>query len=365
MKTIKVKTTNPYNIYIGIKTAKDIVKKIASHKLSPNCLIITDSNVAKYYLKDLQKELTAAKIKADSFIFPAGEKSKNLKTAEALYTHMNENNMDRKSFIIALGGGITGDLSGFVAATYKRGIPFFQIPTTLLSQVDSSVGGKTGVNIKNGKNFVGAFYQPQAVFINTDTLKTLPLEEISNGLAEIIKYALIADKKLFTYLEKNIEKAFSIDQTFLTKVISVSCAIKANVVSQDEKESGLREILNFGHTVGHAIEEMHNYKNITHGEGVGLGMITALLLSEKQGLSSETVEKAVKLINKARLSYKIKKDWPAKITALLKHDKKVKDGKNRFVLIAETGVATFGNITPSSAVKAILENQLKIQDIRF
>lgn len=365
MKNIKVQTDNPYTIHIGIKNPKDIVKKILSHKLSPNCLIITDDNVAKYYLKDLLKELKSAQIKTDSFIFPAGEKSKSLKTAEQLYNFMNEKNMDRKSFIIALGGGITGDLSGFVAATYKRGIPFFQIPTTLLSQVDSSVGGKTGVNIKNGKNFVGAFYQPKAVFINTETLKTLPEKEIGNGLAEIIKYALIADKKLFSYLEKNIEKAFACDEKFLNKVIAISCAIKADVVSNDEKENGLREILNFGHTVGHAIEEMHGYKNITHGEGVALGMITALLLSEKLGLAEDAVNKSIELIKKARLPYQIKKTWPQKVTSLLKHDKKVQGGKNRFVLISEIGKSTFGNITPSSSVKAVLNKQLKLQNTRF
>lgn len=365
MKTIKVNTSSPYNIYIGIKDNAEIVKHILKHKLSPNCLIITDDNVAKHYLNGLKKELKKNKIKTDSFIIAAGEKNKNLKTASAIYDHMNENNMDRSSFILALGGGIVGDVSGFVAATYKRGIPFFQMPTTLLSQVDSSVGGKTGVNIKHGKNFVGAFYQPKAVFINTETLKTLPEKEIGNGLAEIIKYALIADDKLFTYLEKNIEKAFTFDTAFLNKVIAISCSIKADVVSSDEKESGRREILNFGHTAGHAIEEMHGYRNITHGEGVALGMVTALLLSEKKGLPKGDTDKCVALIKKARLPYRIKASWPKKITELLKHDKKVKAGKNRFVLINPLGCASFGNITENRTVLSVLNSQLKLQDNRF
>ena len=269
---------NSYNIHIGENILDDVAKFIAESNFTKKVLIITDSNVEKF-CSTLTDALKSREIKFDVVTIPAGETSKNLSVAEKIYTHAIKLGMDRKSPIIAFGGGVVGDLAGFIAATYLRGVPFIQVPTTLLSQVDSSVGGKTAVNHALGKNLIGAFYQPKAVFIDINTLKTLPEREIKSGLGEIVKYGIISDEKFFEYLELNAEKILARDVEVLKQIIKRCCEIKAEVVSADEKENGLRRTLNFGHTIGHAIEQVTAYEKYHHGEAVAIGMVGAALIS--------------------------------------------------------------------------------------
>ncbi len=271
-----------YEICIGEKILDGVAKFIAESDFTQKALIVTDSNVEKF-LNTLTDSLKSNGIDFDVVTIPAGETSKSLQVAEKIYTRAIEFRMDRKSPIIAFGGGVVGDLAGFIAATYLRGVPFIQVPTTLLSQVDSSVGGKTAVNHELGKNLIGAFYQPKAVFIDVDTLKTLPDREIKSGLAEVVKYGVISDEKFFEYLEQNAEKILARDVEVLKQIIKRCCEIKAEVVSEDEKESGLRRILNFGHTIGHSVETVASYGKYSHGEAVAIGMVGASLISFAMG----------------------------------------------------------------------------------
>jgi 3-dehydroquinate synthase len=267
--------------------------------------------------------------------------------------------LERKSFIVALGGGVVGDLAGFVAATYLRGIPFVQAPTTLLAQVDSSVGGKTGVNLKAGKNLVGAFYQPQLVLCDLDALKTLPKREYISGLAEVIKYGVIYDAVLFAQLERNLPKLLQRDAATLRNVIARCCEIKAEVVGQDETESGLRAILNFGHTIGHAIENSSGYGKFLHGEAISIGQVAAAKLSQKiLGLPSGDAERIEKLFVcaglpvKTRLNAALRK----KLLAAMLLDKKVSGGEVKFVLAKKIGRVEFGCKVPAETIGRILDD---------
>ena len=254
--------------------------------------------------------------------------------------------MDRDSLFIALGGGVVGDLAGFTASTYMRGVPYLQIPTSLLAQVDSSVGGKTAVNHPLGKNMIGSFYQPKGVLINTDTLKSLPVRQISTGLAEVIKYGVIADKNLFSYLEENIEKVFSFDDKVLNHIIYKSCTIKAKIVAQDEKDKGIRGILNFGHTIGHAIEAETSFTEYTHGESVAIGMVAEAELAQLLGLIDKGfVDRLKNLLLKAKLPIKLPNLETDRLIKHMQRDKKNKIGKIVFVLPTKLGrVEMFDNI---------------------
>ncbi|MFC2140219.1 3-dehydroquinate synthase [Candidatus Auribacterota bacterium] len=366
MRRVKIELgKDSYNIYIGIPSLKDIPRYLNRLSLFKKGVIITDQNVDHYYGTKVLRALKNGGYQVDKFVVPAGEKSKSLKVANDIYSFLNEKGIERKSFIIALGGGVVGDLAGFIASTYRRGIPFVQIPTTVLSQVDSSVGGKVAVNIPHGKNFVGSFYQPKVVLINLSVLKTLPKKEMSNGVAEVIKYGIIRDKSLFFYLEKNMQEFFKLEAAVLKKIILRSCQIKGEVVQKDEKEQGLREILNFGHTVGHTIEEIYRYKYISHGEAISLGMIAAAILSEnRKKIGRETVERIIRLNKKADLPIIFKKDLLEKVIDFLKYDKKVRAGKNRFVLMESLGDVSFGNEVSNSEVKSALEKMLELTNNR-
>ena len=253
----------------------------AQLKLGPRCAIITDTNVGRHFARTAMKSLTISGFDPVLITVPAGEKSKRLGIVEECFNQLAAHRLERKSFIVALGGGVVGDLAGFVAATYLRGIPFVQVPTTLLAQVDSSVGGKTGVNLKSGKNLAGAFYQPQLVLCDLDALKALPEREYVSGLAEVIKYGIIYDAILFAQLERNLPKLLQRDTAVLADVVARCCEIKADVVGQDETEGGLRAILNFGHTIGHAIENSSGYGKYLHGEAIAIGQVAAAKLSQK------------------------------------------------------------------------------------
>lgn len=296
-------------------------------------MIVTDSNVRKLYGKDLKKSLREQGLEAELLEFPAGEQSKIPEAAIYLGRELARKEFDRDSTVLALGGGVVGDLAGYVASFFMRGIEYIQVPTTLLAQVDSSIGGKTGVNIPEGKNLFGSFYQPKAVITDVETLKTLPEQEIRNGLAEIIKYGMIRDAELFRFLEEN---HFLRDTEFFTRVVKRACEIKGEIIEKDEEEGELRKILNYGHTIGHAIETAGDY-GIPHGEAVGLGMVYEGRISMRLGLLDNiSLDRQNKLIKEAGLPVKYEGNTD-KLIEIMKKDKKSKEGKLYFVLPTSIG----------------------------
>ncbi len=301
--------------------------------------VVTNETVAPIYLERLKKSLTGFQV--DVVILPDGEAHKNLQTLNEIFTGLLTARHNRTTTLIALGGGVVGDMTGFAAACYQRGVDFIQIPTTLLSMVDSSVGGKTGVNHALGKNMIGAFYQPRVVVADITLLKTLPVRELSAGLAEVIKYGLICDYDLFVWLEKNIELLMAGDETALAYAVLRSCENKANVVAQDEHEGGIRAILNFGHTFGHAIETAQGYGNWLHGEAVAAGMVMAADLSLRNGnIQKNEFERIISLLQKAKLPVRAPADMmPEQFMQLMGVDKKVLDGRLRLVLLEKMGKA--------------------------
>jgi len=300
-------------------------------------LIISNPKIFRLYGQQLKRSLKYKKYQVFEKNIPAGEIHKTLNTAEQLYSFLIKNRFTRRDLIIALGGGVVGDLSGFVASTYLRGIEYIQIPTTLLAQVDSSVGGKTAVNHQLGKNLIGAFYQPSLVLIDRTTLNTLPKRELSAGLAEVIKYGIIKDKRFFSKLEESL----AITNNLLAKC----CFIKAKIVEKDEKENNLRMILNFGHTIGHALEAETNYQYYLHGEAVALGMIAATYISNQVGLITEIdLNRIIALIKKAKLPTSINYDYDFhKIKKIMEKDKKISSGQVTFVLIDSIGKTVIRN----------------------
>jgi 3-dehydroquinate synthase len=346
-----------YVIKVGGGLLPRLGAECARLKLGPRCAVITDANAGRHFAKAALKSLAASGFEPALITVPAGEKSKRLAMVENCHDQLAAQRLERKSFIVALGGGVVGDLAGFVAATYLRGIPFVQAPTTLLAQVDSSVGGKTGVNLKAGKNLVGAFYQPRLVFCDLDTLKTLPRREYLSGLAEVIKYGIIYDAVLFAQLERHLPKLLQRDAPTLRTVVARCCEIKADVVGQDETESGLRAILNFGHTIGHAIENSSGYGKFLHGEAIAIGQVAAARLSHQiLGLPSDDVKRVEKLFARAGLPVSIKLD-PArrkKMFAAMQLDKKVSGGEIKFVLAQKIGKVVWGQKVSPETVNRVL-----------
>jgi len=302
------------------------------------CAIISDGNVAPLFAKDVEESLASAAFRPTLITIPAGEKSKTLEQAGAICDHMIAAGLDRQSFVIGLGGGVIGDISGFVAAIYHRGIPHVQIPTTLLAMVDSSIGGKTGVNTPHGKNLIGAIHHPSLVIDDIDVLKTLPRREFNQGFAEIIKHAIIADAKMFQILQR--WKAG--EAAALQRLIRRNIEIKAKIVAKDERDqTGERALLNFGHTVSHAIERAGEYRKFLHGEALSLGIVAACAIStNKAGLSADQRDAIVDLLEKFKLPTKLPKNFPRqKIVEAIKFDKKFEDGKVRFVVTPRIGAA--------------------------
>ena len=269
MQTVKVDLKErSYNIHIENGLLNKTGDLISSLPVRKNIAIITNTTIAPLYLDKVKTILIKSDFNVQEIILPDGEEHKNLNTISNIYNELIKMDFDRNSSIIALGGGVVGDMAGFAAATFFRGIPYIQIPTTLLSQVDSSVGGKTGVNLPGGKNLVGAFYQPQIVIIDPEVLKTLKINELRAGIAEVIKYGVILDNEFFKYLELNIDKALNLDVETIAYIIKTCCSIKSDVTTQDEKEKGIRAFLNFGHTMGHAVETLTYYNEFIHGEAL-------------------------------------------------------------------------------------------------
>lgn len=302
-------------------------------------MIITDSNVEKLYLNDCIENLSPIANTVSSFTFDAGENSKNLDTVNLIYRRLIEDKFDRNDIVIALGGGVTGDLAGFVAATYLRGIDFIQVPTTLLAMADSSIGGKTGVDFMAYKNMIGAFHQPKLVYMNLSTLKSLPQREFNAGMSEIIKHGLIKDSDYYLWLCKNLAGIRSLDYETLKQMVVRSCMIKKNVVEADPKEKGERALLNFGHTIGHAIEKLLDFK-LLHGECVAIGMVAATYISYKRNLISKAIlEDICSMIKSFELPTNINELAPEEIYAVTKLDKKMQSDKIKFIILEKIGKA--------------------------
>jgi len=329
-----------YPIYIGTKLLTED-ELLLRHIHGNSALVVSNTTVAPLYLAKVEAVLKAHDIRHDCIILDDGEQFKTLATIEKIIDTLLRQRHDRQTTLIALGGGVVGDITGFAASIYQRGVNYIQIPTTLLSQVDSSVGGKTGVNHPLGKNMIGAFYQPECVIADTGTLDTLPPRELSAGLAEVIKYGLIHDPDFFDWLEQNIELLLASDYQALCQAILVSCTIKADIVAIDERESGIRAILNLGHTFGHAIETTMGYGNWLHGEAVAAGMVMAVDLSLRHQWIDETVkQRTISLLEKTALPVKP----PPEMTLdqymnAMAIDKKTLNGTIKLVLLKKLGEA--------------------------
>lgn len=340
MKTIEVKLgKRSYPIWIGKKSLEINLKNAVSKY--KQLLIVTNTIIEKLYLEETLTAVKDENKRINVLILEDGEKYKTIESLNSIFEKLLIEKFNRSCCLVALGGGVVGDITGFGAACYQRGVDFIQIPTTLLAQVDSSVGGKTAVNHKLGKNMIGAFHQPVSVIADTDVLKTLPERELSAGLAEVIKYGLIRDKEFYEWLKSNIEKLIELDESAMMYAIERSCKNKAEVVAADEKESNIRAILNLGHTFGHAIETAMNYKGLLHGEAVACGMLMAAHISMlMKQVSVQEVEQLKQLLIKARLPVKI----PAGISAdeminNMRVDKKNIDDNIRLVLLKSIGHA--------------------------
>ena len=344
-----------YEILIGLDLRKKVGEFLKAVFRPSRVVIITHPSINSTYGEEVIANCLDQGWTTDIIEVPEGEVSKSLGQVEKLYDRLLELNCDRKSVLIALGGGVIGDLVGFVAATYQRGINFIQVPTTLLSQVDSSVGGKTGVNHPKGKNMIGAFYQPRLVVTDLQTLKTLPIKEYRAGLAEIVKYGVISDASFFEFLEKNYKDILNLNHDCLSYIIENSCAIKAKVVEKDERETHHRMILNFGHTLGHAIESLTGYSRFVHGEAVAIGMVRAAELSHSMGKCSKEVPRRLEaLLKNLGLPVEMPELDPTAVIESLYHDKKTMDNKIKFILVKEIGSIEIVEQVPESEILKII-----------
>jgi len=353
MKTLQVGLgERAYPIHIGrglLPRAGDLLDVRAGSR----AVIVTNAVVAAHHLHPLKAALRARSVQADVVLLPDGEAHKNAATLDDLLTRLLELRIERKSLLVALGGGVVGDIAGFAAAIYQRGIPFVQVPTTLLAQVDSSVGGKTGINHPLGKNMIGAFWQPRAVLIDTDCLGTLPERELRAGVAEVIKYGAIRDAGFFAWLEANVAALLAKDAAALAHAIHRSCEIKAEIVAADEREAGERALLNFGHTFGHAIEAAQGYGKWLHGEAVAAGMVCAAKLSQRAcALSPSDTQRLARLLAAAQLPIEPPRIPVERWLDLMARDKKVEGGALRFVLLEQLGQAIVRADVPDADVAA-------------
>jgi len=344
-----------YPIHISKDGWNDLLNVIPEKYKTRTILIVSDENVNPIYFENMQHLLESFGAKVFSAVISAGENSKSLDVYENLITQALQYGLNRKSAIIALGGGVAGDLAGFVAATYMRGIDFIQIPTSLLAMVDSSVGGKVAVNHSLAKNIIGAFYQPEFVYINVRTLATLPKREFASGMAELIKHGFIYDKNFLNSLIANMDKLMSLDFDVLAEAVTISCRIKAQIVEQDEKETGIRAILNFGHTVGHAIEAVAGYDKYTHGEAISIGMVYESLIAKEMGLVDDIyIERLRSILKRAMLPTVMKDIDTGKLIERMSYDKKNQDNGITFVLPTDYGKVKIFNDIGNDLIKRVL-----------
>jgi 3-dehydroquinate synthase len=362
MKTVLVKLgSRSYRVQIsaGLSSELGDLSRAALGERSRRAVVVSNPTIGSLLSARVEKSLALAGFKVDRFWIGDGEKFKNLRTAESLLAFLIERRVERTDVIVALGGGVVGDLAGFVAATYLRGIRLIQVPTTLLAQIDSSVGGKTAVNHRLGKNLIGAFHQPSLVVIDPELLRSLSTRQFRAGLYEAIKYGVISDSRLFNRVTQKIELLKKLDPTELEYLIARCCAIKAMVVSNDEHEGGLRRILNFGHTVGHALEAVTNYRQFLHGEAVGIGMRAAALIAESMDLlkggERERIESAVASVGRLPNAKTLALD---DIIAAMYRDKKVEAGRTVFVLPVEIGKVVIRSDVPLRVIRTALKNAL-------
>jgi len=355
MKTIRVKLgRNGYFIHVGagmLAGTADILKELGC---SGRAVIITDPTVKNLYGDSIRQSLSGRGFKTAILEIPEGEEYKSLETAGRLYHEMTAFGAERGTPVLALGGGVIGDVAGFVAATYMRGMPLLQLPTTLLAQVDSSIGGKVAVNHGQLKNKIGAFYQPRAVIADISTLRTLPPKQIASGLGEVIKCAVIMDADFFTYLEDHLAQTKALDEKTLEHIVTVCAGIKADVVVKDERDLGLRNVLNFGHTVGHAIESLTDF-GVSHGQAVAAGMVAASTIAVEMGvLEKSDLARIRKLLKRAGLITRMPELDPAKVMGTMTHDKKAAGGKIKFVLPRRIGEVFVTDEVSPALVERIL-----------
>ena len=361
MKAIPVSLKhNSYRILIGQNILKSFGKSLKTFSLGGDAVIISNPAIVRLHGRALADGLKKSGFSVKVLTVPDGEKSKSAPVAFQLMERIARHDVLKKVFIVALGGGVIGDLAGFVAAVYKRGVSYIQVPTTFLAQIDSAIGGKTAVDLPVGKNLVGAFYQPRLVLSDINVLSTLNPRQIRNGLAEAVKYGIIEDKKLFEYIETHVKELAAGNPRVILHVVIRCSEIKTKIVAADEKETkGLRTVLNFGHTLGHAIEAAGGFSRYPHGEAVALGMRTAAYISQALGLlSSRDLGRIQALLTKIGLPRKIKRLRPVQILEMMKHDKKFKEGKNQFVLAERIGkVKVVEEIPFKEILKAVEEFQ--------
>jgi 3-dehydroquinate synthase len=343
-----------YPIVFGVNTLSLLGSQCADLKLGQRVAVVTNPTVGSWYFDPVRESLVSAGFSVFKIEIPDGEEYKNSKTLNSIYDHLIDFGLDRGSFLVALGGGVIGDMAGYAAATYLRGIPFVQVPTTLLAQVDSSVGGKTGINHDKGKNLIGAFYQPKLVMIDVAVLDTLAEREYLSGLAEIVKYGVVLDAEFFQYLFDNVDKLLARDKQCLLAAVRRSCALKASVVERDEREGGLRAVLNYGHTIGHAVETLTGYRQYLHGEAVAIGMAQAAKISESMGFSDRSVtEKICALLDKLKLPLELPRFNLSAYVDAISHDKKIRDGGLTFVFNKELGSYTIAGVADVSQLLRI------------
>ena len=360
MNKIKVnldkKTSASYEIYIGENIVDRMGLIMAKNNWASRYVMITDSNLSPSHGERIQATLREMELKVDLIDFPAGEASKNFQTNLHIVDRIIGLGADRTSALIALGGGVVGDITGFIASVYMRGIPYIQVPTTLLAQVDSSIGGKTGIDLPEAKNILGTFHQPKGVFIDLAFLKTLTPREFRSGLAEIVKYGIIDDPELLRSLEGEVEAIRNRDMSLLEEIIARSCRIKKGIVEIDEMDRGVRRILNFGHTIGHAIEAESGYA-VSHGDAVSIGMVASVLISERlKYLPSEDRERIISLIRAIGLPDRIPKNLsPTGILSRIKRDKKKEGDTIHFVLLKRIGMPFVNGGVPEGLIGEIIE----------
>ncbi|MGI6669229.1 MAG: 3-dehydroquinate synthase [Acetivibrionales bacterium] len=343
-----------YPIYIT-RDFSGLGKVCSDAGLTGKFVVITDSNVEKHYARACLAELSGIGKEVSIHTIMAGEKSKTLDTVAEIYKKLFSLRLDRNSTVVALGGGVVGDIAGFAAATYLRGINYVQLPTSLIAQADSSIGGKTGVDFNGGKNMIGAFYQPRLVYINVNTLRTLPVRELRSGLAEVIKHGLIADAVFYEYIDRNIDKIYQFSENVLINIARTNCSIKSGIVERDERESGLRAILNFGHTIGHAVESASDF-SMLHGECVSIGIAGAFRLAVRLGMiGADETAKVESTLTKAGLPVRLNSICIRKIYENMMHDKKIRDDKLKFVLPRKIGEVFCHTVDDKALIEKVLE----------